>query len=84
MKTLQFTVAVSLLALLVSITWAAPKAKPQPACAPANELTRAQLTKQCGKPQATYKFDGAAGLYEEWQYGETYVGLLNGRVWYVL
>lgn len=61
-----------------------PAAKETRTCNPERDSTAEQVRAQCGVPEAVFRYQGSAGLYEEWQYGETYVGLLNGVVSYVL
>lgn len=85
MKVMQILVAVILFAVFVGVALAQPPAAKQPrTCKAQSELTARQVERLCGKPDATYAAPpGPAGVQEEWRYGETYVGLINGKVWYV-
>lgn len=68
-------------ALLTKTATPAPKAP----CKPTVGETAAQIIGRCGKPDETAATRSITGWrVEEWRYGALYVGLVDGRVNYVL
>jgi hypothetical protein len=81
MLTQCLRLAVLVAALLTAVTTASAK----PPCKPTVGESDAQVVRRCGKPDEVYATRSITGWrVEEWRYGAIYVGLIDGRVNYVL
>jgi hypothetical protein len=73
------------LAILAAAVSLSAQAQGKAPCAPKLGETAAQVVKRCGKPAEVFSTKTAIGwVQSEWRYSDVYVGLIDGRVAYVL
>jgi len=73
----------AVLCLVSNLTLADAPARP---CNPPRGASPVEVRMKCGAPDEIFTTRGSSTgwLHEEWRYSEIYVGLIDGRVEYVL